>query len=122
MSKIHIEWGNLGRSEAIERDIQQKSEKIFTVAHDATKLVVHFQVTNPASSAGVSQQKVSLELRLPNNQDVRAENEGKDLYKCIRDSKKALLAQVISRKNIKHDRAVDRLEEADDIIDEDHSS
>lgn len=111
MSAIHIEWGNLGRSEAIEQDIHQKSEKIFTVAPDATKLVVHFQVTNPASSAGVSQQKVSLELRLPNNQDIRAENEGHDLYKCIRDSKKALLAQVTNRKNIDHTRAVDQLED-----------
>ena len=55
MSKVHIEWGNLGRSEAIEQDIQQKSEKIFTVAPDATNLVVHFQVTNPASSSGVAQ-------------------------------------------------------------------
>lgn len=111
MSQVHIEWGNLGRSDAIEEDIQQKSKKIFTVAPDATKLVVHFQVTNPASSAGVSQQKVSMELRLPNNQDVRAENEGNDLYKCIRDSKKALLSQAISRKNIQHVRAVDQLEE-----------
>lgn len=122
MSKIHIEWGNLGRSEAIEEDIRQKADKIFTVAPEATNLIVHFQVINPASSAGVPQQKVSLELRLPNHQDVRAENEGKDLYKCIRDSKKSLLTQVIGRKNIKHDRAVDRLEEADDVMDEDHSS
>lgn len=110
MSKVHIEWGNLGRSEAIEQEILERSKKVFTVAPDATKLVVHLQVTNPVQSAGVTQQKVSMELRLPNNQDVRAENEGNDLYKCIRDSKKALLTQVSSRKNIKHVRAVDKLE------------
>lgn len=111
MSKVHIEWGNLGRSEAIEQDIQQKSVKIFTMAPDATNLVVHFQVINPINSTGITQQKVSMELRLPNHQDIRAENEGKDLYKCIQDSKKALLSQVGKRKNIQHDRAVDRLDD-----------
>lgn len=111
MSKVHIEWGNLGRSEAIERDIMQKSEKIFTMNPDATNLIVHFQVINPVSSAGVPQQKVGMELRLPQHQDVRAENEGSDLYKCIRDSKTALLVQLDKRKRVQHERAVDRLDE-----------
>lgn len=111
MSKVHIEWGNLGRSEAIEQEIMQKSEKIFTMNPDATKLVVHFQITNPINSAGVAQQKVGMELRLPQHQDVRAENEGSDLYKSIRDSKAALLAQLSKRKNVQHERATERLEE-----------
>lgn len=111
MSKVQIEWGNLGRSEAIEQDIMQKSQKIFTMNPDATNLVVHFQVINPVNSAGVAQQKVSMELRLPQNRDVRAENEGSDLYKCIRDSKAALLVQLEKRKRVSHERAVDRIEE-----------
>lgn len=111
MSTVHIEWGNLGRTEAIEQDVNEKSKKIFTLAPQATKLVVHFQIINSANSAGVSQQKVSMELRLPHNQDLRAENEGTDLYKCIRESKSALLAQISSRKGVQHDRAADHLEE-----------
>jgi len=109
MSTVHIEWGNLGRTEALEQDINEKSKKIFRLAPQATKLVVHFQVTNPPTSAGVGQQKVSMELRLPNNQDLRAENEGSDLYKCIRESKSALLAQISNRKGVEHDRAANHL-------------
>jgi len=109
MSTVHFEWGNLGRTEALEQDINEKSKKIFRLAPQATKLVVHFQVTNPATSAGVAQQKVSMELRLPNNQDLRAENEGSDLYKCIRESKSALLTQISNRKGVEHDRAANHL-------------
>ncbi len=116
MSMIQIEWGNLGRSEPIEQDITEKSKKIFTLAPDATKLVVHFQVTNPHQSNGVPQQKVSLELRLPQHQDIRAENEGADLYKCIRDAKRALLSQLDNRKRIQHDRAVDHLVTEEDEL------
>ncbi|MGB0847853.1 MAG: HPF/RaiA family ribosome-associated protein [Thiolinea sp.] len=109
MNRLQIEWGNVGRSEAIEQYITQKSEKIFMLSPEATKLVVYCRVINPIHSAGQPRQKISMELRLPQHQDLRAENEGKDLYKCIRDSKQALLAQIKSRKQISHDRAVDLL-------------
>ena len=110
MSTVQIEWGNLGRSEAIEKDINEKSKKIFTLAPHATTLVVHFKITNPANSSGVDTQKVTMELRLPHHQDIRAENEGPDLYKCIRESKSALLKQIDSHKRTTHERAVDRLD------------
>lgn len=98
MSQVHIEWGDLERSEAIEQYIQERSVKLFTMAPEATKLVVHFQITNAQHSSGVSAQKLNMELRLPHHQDLHTEQEGSDLYQCIRDGKKALLAQLTKRK------------------------
>ena len=98
MSQVHIEWGDLERSEAIEQYIHERSLKLFTLAPEATKLVVHFQITNPQHSSGVSAQKLKMELRLPHHQDLHTEQEGSDLYHCIRDGKKALLAQLSKRK------------------------
>jgi ribosome-associated translation inhibitor RaiA len=110
MSTVQIEWGNLGRSEAVEKEIHEKSKKIFMHAPTATTLVVHFQIINSANSAGVSLEKVTMELRLPKHQDIRAEREGENLYKCIRECKVALLKQIESHKQIEHDRAVDKIE------------
>jgi ribosome-associated translation inhibitor RaiA len=110
MSTVQIEWGNLGRSEAIEKEINEKSKKIFTLAPLATTLVVHFKIINPASSTGVASQKVTMELRLPQHQDIRAENEGTNLYKCINESKSALLKQIESHKRMQHERAADMID------------
>lgn len=98
MNTVQIEWGNLERSDAIEQYLLARSRKVFTLAPDATRLVVHFQVVNAHHSAGVPKQKVSLELRLPNHQDIRAESENNDLYQGIRTAKKALISQLSSRK------------------------
>ena len=100
MSLVHIEWGDLERSEAIEQYVRERSEKIFLHAPGATKLIVHFQIINPVQSTGIPTQKVSMELRLPRHQDVRAEEEGSDLYKGIRETKKAILAQLEGRKQV----------------------
>lgn len=125
MSTVHIEWGDVERTESIEQYIQERSVKLFTLASDATKLVVHFQIINPQRSSGVATQKVSMELRLPHHQDLRAEQEGDDLYRGIRETKSALLAQLEKRKgNIDRTRAADKLgaDEGNDAIndDEDH--
>lgn len=98
MSTVHIEWGDIERTESIEQYIQDRSVKLFALASDATKLVVHLKVTNPKHSRGVASQKVSMELRLPNNQDLRAEQEGEDLYRSIRETKSALVSQLEKRK------------------------
>lgn len=121
MSTVHIEWGDIERTESIEQYIQERSVKLFTLASDATKLVVHFQVTNPQHSRGVAAQKVSMELRLPNNQDLRAEQEGPDLYRSIREVKSALLVQLDKRKgNIDRTRASAKLDEqpTDEALDD----
>jgi len=99
MERLHIEWGNLTRTEAIEADVFKKAEKIFKQAHDATNLIVRFQVINPKTSAGPSMQKVSMELRLPNHRDVRSEKEGTDLYVSIREAEGALLNQLEAKKD-----------------------
>lgn len=112
MNTVHIEWGDIERTESIEQYIQERSVKLFLLASDATKLVVHFQITNPQQSRGVTTQKVSMELRLPNNQDLRAEREGEDLYRSIRDVKGALVSQLEKRKgNIDRTRATEKLDE-----------
>jgi ribosome-associated translation inhibitor RaiA len=98
MDKLQIEWGNLDRTEAIETDVFAKAEKILSFAPDATNLIVRFQVVNPKTSAGPSTQKVSMELRLPQNRDVRSEKEGSDLYRSLKDTEQAILTQLESKK------------------------
>lgn len=98
MEKLQIEWGNLDRTEAIESDVFAKAEKILSHAPEATTLIVRFQIVNPKTSKGPSSQKVSMELRLPQNRDVRSEKEGNDLYRAIKDSEQALLNQLESKK------------------------
>ena len=93
MDKLLIEWGKMERTEAIESAVKEKASKILRFYPDATKLIVGFQITNPKVSAGVSSQKVSMELRLPNKQDIRTSKEGSDLYALISDSEKVLLNQ-----------------------------
>lgn len=93
MSKLLIEWGKLERTETLEKAVQEKADKVLRKFPDATKLVVGFQVTNPVSSSGPATQKISMELRLPNHQDIRASKEGVDLYQLIGETEKALMAQ-----------------------------
>lgn len=93
MDKLLIEWGKLERTEAIENAVQERAQKILNKHPDATRLIVSFQIINPKTSSGPSMQKVSMELRLPNHQDVRASKEGGDLYKLLTDTEKALLSQ-----------------------------
>ena len=50
------------------------------------------------TSAGPKAQQVSMELRLPDHQDVRAEKQGEDLYRTIIDAEKALLTQLEAKK------------------------
>lgn len=102
MDKVLIEWGDLTRTEAIENDVFEKATKILTFAPTATSLVVNLKVINSKQSAGVDTQGVNMELRLPNNQDVRTEKEGSDLYKTIKEAQQAILAQVKSKKDQKH--------------------
>ncbi len=99
MEKVLIEWGDLVRTEAIETDVFNKAEKILTFAPTATSLIVNLKVINSKQSAGVPTQGVNMELRLPNNQDVRTEKEGADLYKTIKEAQQAILSQVKSKKD-----------------------
>lgn len=98
MNGVQIEWGNINRTEAIEADVFEKMEKIMTFAPTATGAVVHLNTINPTHSAGVNMQKVSIELRLPNHQDILSEKKGEDLYKSIKEAQKAVLAQVKAKK------------------------
>ncbi len=98
MDKLVIEWGNLHRTEAIEKTIMEKAEKILTFAPQATKLLVSFQVVNPKASAGLAIQHVSMELRLPHHQDIRSEKESDNLYQAIKEAEQALLSQLSSQK------------------------
>ncbi len=99
MEKLQIEWGSLNRTEAIEKDITEKVEKIFSHAPSATNAVVNLTTINPTSSPGVNRQKVSIELRLPNKQDVHSEKEAEDVYKSLKEAQKAILSQVKAKKD-----------------------
>jgi ribosomal subunit interface protein len=98
MNGIQIEWGNIHRTEAIEADVMEKMGKIMTYAPTATGAVVHLSTINPTQSAGVNKQKVTIELRLPNHQDIHSEKEGEDLYKSMKEAQKAVLTQVKAKK------------------------
>lgn len=93
MNKLLIEWGKLERTDALEDSVKTRAEKILKFFPDATKLVVGFQIINPVASKGPAMQKVSMELRLPNNQDIRSSKEGEDIYHLIGEAEKAILSQ-----------------------------
>lgn len=93
MNKLLIEWGKLDRTEAIEDSIKAKADKILRHNQDATKLIVTLQIINPMTSRGPATQKVSMELRMPNKQDIRSSKEGTDIYSLISEAEKALLSQ-----------------------------
>ena len=93
MEKLLIEWGKVDRSEALETAVKEKAEKLLRVYPETTNLIVGFQITNPVSSAGPAQHKVSMELRLPNHKDIRSAKEGENLYSLISETERALLAQ-----------------------------
>ena len=93
MERLLIEWGKLERTEAIESAVNEKAEKILRFFPNATNLIVSFNIVNPGTSAGVATQKIDMELRLPNHQDVRSSKEGDDLYKLIAEAEKAIVAQ-----------------------------
>jgi ribosome-associated translation inhibitor RaiA len=99
MDKVQIQWGDLPRTEAIEKDVWDKAEKILTFAPTATTLNVNLKIVNPSSSAGVATQSVSMELRLPNKQDIRTQKESNDLYKSIKEAQQAILIQLKSKKD-----------------------
>jgi len=98
MEKVQIEWGDLSRTEAIEKDLFDKASKILEFAPTATTLIMNLKVINSIQSSGVPTQGVQMELRLPNNQDVRTEKEGNDLYRVIKDAQQAILTQVKAKK------------------------
>ncbi len=98
MEKVQIEWGDLSRTEAIENDLFDKASKILELAPTATTLIMNLKVINSIQSSGVPTQGIHMELRLPNNQDVRTEKEGEDLYRVIKDAQQAILSQVKAKK------------------------
>ncbi|MAF77834.1 MAG: hypothetical protein CME63_09345 [Halobacteriovoraceae bacterium] len=93
MDRVYIEWGNLERTEALENAVYEKAKKFFKIHSKATKLIVTFKIINPVSSAGPKTFKVTMELRLPQKQDIRASKEGTDAYKLVHDVEKALMTQ-----------------------------
>ena len=94
MDRLVIEWGNLERTEALEELVHEKATKLLKVRPNATKLIVTFQIINPKTSAGPATQKVSMELRMPQKQDIRASKEGTNAYTLIGDAEKALMTQI----------------------------
>lgn len=101
MDRVQIEWGDLSRTEAIESSVIEKAQKILEFAPTATTIHINLKVINSIQSAGVPTHGVQMELRLPNNQDVRTEKEGDDLYKIIKEAQQAILKQVKSKKDQK---------------------
>ncbi len=93
MNKLLIEWGKMDRTEAIEASIKEKADKVLRLNQDATKLIVTLQIINPLTSKGPPVQKVSMELRMPNKQDIRSSKEGDNIYTLISEAEKALLSQ-----------------------------
>ncbi|MCR9205652.1 MAG: HPF/RaiA family ribosome-associated protein [Halobacteriovoraceae bacterium] len=91
MDKLLIEWGKLDRTDALESQVTEKAAKILKFHPDATKLIVTFQIINPVSSKGPAVQKVSMELRKPNKQDIRSSKEGTNAYSLISEAEKVLL-------------------------------
>lgn len=96
---VLIQWGNVGRTEALEKYILQKSKKILKQSTEATNLIYTLSIENPINSAGVPEQKVDVELRFPKNQDLFVSKKGQDIYKTILEVQHALLTQVKSRKS-----------------------
>lgn len=99
MEHVQIEWGNLGRSEVLEKGVFKSAKKILAYAPFATNFVVTFQVINPKTSAGPSTQKISMELRLPKHQDIRSHKESHDMHHAIKDAEHAILNQLERKKN-----------------------
>jgi ribosome-associated translation inhibitor RaiA len=93
MNKLLIEWGKIDRTEALEASVEAKAKKVLKLHPDATKLIVTLQIINPLSSRGPATQKVSMELRMPNRQDIRSSKEGPNIYSLIGEAEKALLSQ-----------------------------
>lgn len=96
---VQIVWGNVGRTEALEKYILQKTKKILKQASNATTLVVSLSIENPITSSGVPEQKVDAELRIPKNQTIHAGKKGTDIYKTILEVQHALLMQLKSLKS-----------------------
>lgn len=99
MNKVQIEWGDIPRTEKVESDIWNRAKKILSFAPTATTLNVHLKIINPSNSAGVLTQKVHMELRLPNKQDIRSEKQSDDLYRSIKEAQQAILIQLKSKKD-----------------------
>ena len=93
MDKLLIEWGKLHRTQSIENAVKEQARKILTRVPEATKLIVGFQILNPVNSSGAPLNEVSMELRKPNHQDIRASKKGENLYHLIHDTERALLSQ-----------------------------
>ncbi len=113
MDKLLIEWGKLDRTEAIEQEVLKRATKIIRINPRTTKLIVTFQIINPKSSKGPSKQKVSMELRMPNKQDIRASAEGENTYHLIADCEKALIRMSKSSRNFTRPEPVTKLSFAD---------
>ncbi|MCO5114288.1 MAG: HPF/RaiA family ribosome-associated protein [Bdellovibrionaceae bacterium] len=96
---VQIMWGNIGRTEALEKYILQKTKKVLKLAPNATNLVISLSIENPINSAGVPEQKVDAELRIPKNQTINASKKGADIYKTILEVQHALLTQVNAMKS-----------------------
>lgn len=99
MPDVQIMWGNVGRTEALEKYILQKTKKVLKHASNATALVVSLSIENPITSTGVPEQKVDVELRIPKNQTIHAGKKGTDIYKTILEVQHALLMQLNSLKS-----------------------
>lgn len=99
--EVQIVWGNIGRTESLEKYILQKTKKVLKQAKNATTLVISLSIENPITSSGVPEQKVDAELRIPHNQTIHAGKKGTDLYKTILEVQHALLTQLSSLKSQK---------------------
>jgi len=93
MDKLLIEWGKVDRTEALESTVKEKASKVLKFYPASTKLIVTLQIINPLSSKGPATQKVSMELRMPNKQDIRCSKEGDNIYSLIGEAEKALISQ-----------------------------
>lgn len=115
IEKIQIEWGNVRRTDALEKHLLQKSKKILKQVPEATTLIYSLTIENPINSTGVPEQKLDALLRLPNNQDIHATKRGSDLYRTVLDVQHAVLSQLKKRKSHKLSRRHDQVDVESDI-------
>lgn len=95
---LHIEWGDIQRSEFVEYHISEVANKIIQRSKEATHLVVHLSIDVTAEHRSKDLIRVGFELRFPKHQDLFCESKGENLYEIIAQCKSQMLKMINRRK------------------------
>lgn len=98
---LQIEWGTFSRSEAVEKHIETKAQKILSRARQATHLIVSLSTEISGTKRSNDWVKVHYELRFPKHQDLFCQSEGHNLYEAIAECQQVMLRQIQERKSLK---------------------